>query len=328
MFDLPIQNEIIDTLSNIFSMALIRKMDSNTLASVISHSKVFIDLENGDDNIFYCEESSRIAEIVLNIKMDERDTYYSDVCRWMAEGYFNIFLKYAKSFEYIFIYLPIDKMVDMFNVYHEMDWSHLFNYFEERIKGRRLLTALIKKNELSLNKLAVLSGVSYNTIEKYSKNDEYLYNASFINIMAINKVLNSNINTYLKELPIEKDFVKHPDNSNMLSALDLMMASYVDRDLSKMDFQYDEKNDMYHYQDLDLIVIHPLSKHKLDSIKKKDKTILILHQDICDDGDYLDNYYAVYFINNNDVKKRHSSKSSELSSKTKQLMEMKVGKIS
>ena len=49
---------------------------------------------------------------------------------WIGEMYIKIFLKYRVNFETIFAYLPIKKMHQLYGVYHEMDVTQFYSYFE------------------------------------------------------------------------------------------------------------------------------------------------------------------------------------------------------
>ena len=98
--------------------------------------------------------------------------------------------------------LPLEKMLDLYNVYHEMDISQLVDYFHDKEKEETILRLLCKRYRCSINKLSKATGISVNTLNKYRSSDQSLYNASFQNIYKISVFFKTPISLFVEELHI------------------------------------------------------------------------------------------------------------------------------
>ena len=62
---------------------------------------------------------------------------------WCGEMYFDLHLKLHKSFAYLFLKLPLEKLIDMYPVYHEMDFSSLEEQFHRVEKEKTILRGMV-----------------------------------------------------------------------------------------------------------------------------------------------------------------------------------------
>ncbi len=136
-----------------------------------------------------------------NIAKDDSFGIYNDAY-WCGYCYFELFLMLRKPFSYLFLKLPLEKMLDLYNVYHEMDISQLVDYFHDKEKEETILRLLCKRYRCSINKLSKATGISVNTLNKYRSSDQSLYNASFQNIYKISVFFKTPISLFVEELHI------------------------------------------------------------------------------------------------------------------------------
>ena len=127
-----------------------------------------------------------IFENITNNRISEDNGYgiYNDAY-WSAVSYFDLHLKTNKPFAYLFLKLPLEKMLDMYDVYHEMDFSSLLERFKELEQEKTILRALCEEQHISLSKISKGTGISVNTLMKYNASDSALYKASFQNVIEI-----------------------------------------------------------------------------------------------------------------------------------------------
>ena len=119
---------------------------------------------------------------------------------WSGISYFDLYLKTHKPFSYIFLKLPFEKMIDIYDVYHEMDFSSLYEYFQKLEKEKTILRLLCEQNHKSLSKISKATSISINTLSKYNASDEALYKASFQNIVKIAKYFDVPISLFIGKL--------------------------------------------------------------------------------------------------------------------------------
>ena len=78
----------------------------------------------------------------------------------------------AKRFKNIFVRIPLSEVINMYNVFHEMDLTNFVESMEKRYNGVILETKLKTIREargLSQNELARLSGVKIRSIQLYEQ---------------------------------------------------------------------------------------------------------------------------------------------------------------
>ena len=117
---------------------------------------------------------------------------------WCGYVYAEIFYNSGRSFPYIFLMLPLDDLINKYDVYHEMDISQLIDYFQKCEMKETILTRLIKKRKITTAELSKLSGVPLNTLNYYKKSNEYIYKANFSVIKRIAMVLDVDDRIFLK----------------------------------------------------------------------------------------------------------------------------------
>ena len=204
MIDYYDKNLIVELFERIFSIALTRRMNPKALEYLISNSRIANDLENGDSSFLNDCYKPKLIEDLFKAKLtkEEWQSHY-DICLWVSMMYISLFFKYKKSFEYLFLYIPIEEMHDKYHLYHEMDITQLYSYFENKIKSKRLLSLLMKRNHFTAASLSSASGISVNTIEKYCKNDEALYKASYEKIYVLSRFLHVKENIFIRQLLVD-----------------------------------------------------------------------------------------------------------------------------
>ena len=241
-----------ELFESVFSVAINKKIRFETLEKLIVDSKVTELLEKGDDSFLQRYTIDELLEQIYGLKIDENDllNHYTNA-KWIAEAYINLFLKYSKSFEYLFLYINIEKMFELFVFYHEQDISQLYVYFETVTKKKSLLSMLRKKASLTNFEISSITGISVNTLEKYSKKDEYIYKASFENIYLLSVVFGVRPNIFAKKLLIDTYEIENNVNSNLFDSLGLFYLTFYDKKYLKGDFKFDKENKRYVFTNIE-----------------------------------------------------------------------------
>lgn len=195
--------DIRDTFARYFVIAIHNKMHPAAFTDYLISSKYVMEIEKG--NLFEISDIS-VEEgyhsiVGNNIAKDDSFGIYNDAY-WCGHCYFELFLTLHKPFSYLFLKLPLEKMLDLYNVYHEMDISQLIDYFHDKEKEETILRLLCKRYRCSINKLSKATGISVNTLNKYRSSDKSLYNASFQNIYKISMFFKTPISLFVEEIKI------------------------------------------------------------------------------------------------------------------------------
>lgn len=173
-------NKIRETFSRLFVLAIRNKMNFNSFTnmleksdyiSVIEKNKYESSLDKTVDLLFY---------EITGFEVNEDNSYgiYNDAY-WCGQNYFDLHLKTNKSFSYIFLKLPLEQMLNIYIIFHEMDFSSLVDYFYKKCEEKTIIRLLCEKNNKSLADISKGTLIALSTLKKYNMSDEYLYKASF-----------------------------------------------------------------------------------------------------------------------------------------------------
>lgn len=236
-------------MSAILEYGIMNAYSFESIQERIAFSDMFRRLEQSDSSFLYERTlTQEIGLIYSNIVNDEEIKDISSKMLWLGNAYIRLFFKFHKSIYYIFLYIPIEDMVSLYPLYHEMDWTQLYDLFIERTKEATLLRKLIDKRDISINKLSQLSSISDNTIKKYCSNDEYLNKASYSHIYNLSIALKVNSNIFLKEInnyTNSDGFAFDRTDIKYRSYLALYLVSYYSNDVNEVQYQYDEENNLF-----------------------------------------------------------------------------------
>lgn len=276
-------NDLYEIFSHLLSYGFYKKYPFFAIEERLIQSELVKSLEEDkSDKYLYRHHLVRIFDDVYGLDQSRCEILSStSISLWISEAYIRLFYKYHKSFEYLFLLINLETMYNLYNIYHEMDFSQLFDLFESKQKDFKLLNALLAKRGLNIKKLSLLTSISEHTLYNYSKDNDNLYNACFDNIYTIAQTLDVS----------DRVFVKRLNN---------------DIDYSIYDF--DKKDTNYHW----LLATYYLAyfyKFNIDKygitnnqtlISKDDYIKVILDFSEIKDIDNIDKTHLVIYMNNDD----------------------------
>ena len=127
--------DIKETFCRYFVVAIHNKMNLTAFTDYLASSDYLRNIENGNliEISDISVEEGYHSIVGNNIAKDDSFGIYNDAY-WCGYCYFELFLMLRKPFSYLFLKLPLEKMLDLYNVYHEMDISQLVDYFHDKEK--------------------------------------------------------------------------------------------------------------------------------------------------------------------------------------------------
>ena len=238
--------EISNLLSLIFHYGMVNEYALNGIEEKIIKNRYINQLENGDSSFLYEKTLEKIVADIYGVRFEETcKLLNSTISYWLGEIYTRLFFSLNKSFAYLFLYFPIEKALNLFKLYHEMDFNQLLNYFETQVGKKTLLRTLLEKKHMTLSELSSLSKVNYNTIVSYTKNDEHLYSAAFDNIYRISGVLNVKMNLFARKIRNYTNSMMYEfdqNNDKFQLCLTYQLACYYDADICGLKSQLEENS--------------------------------------------------------------------------------------
>ena len=242
--------EIYDHFGYVFYYGLSHKYSFDYMQKRIANCKEIKDLENKNDCSFLI--NSKVADIISEIyELKDNKANIDEICPdtlslWISEAYLRLSFKFHKSLSFVFLYFPIDKMINAFSPYHEIDWTQLYDYFKEEISSKPLLRKILDYKHLSVNKLSQLTGISKNTLTTYLDNQR-LSEAKFDYIYRISQALDIDINVFANRINNfeQEDFNKTFANKELFSTLAKWIVSYYSSEIANRNYIYNKDKELY-----------------------------------------------------------------------------------
>lgn len=260
-----------DYLARIIYFGKVNNYSNGYIEERISSSFFIEELEKSSDDFLY---SDNIDDLIHDIYPFYRGKDYdysaiNPLFLWIGEAYIRLFFKHHKAMEYVFLYIPLIDMINLFDLYHELDWSQLHNYFVSKTKEKTLLSKLIERKGISINKLAQLTNISVNTIAYYCKDDNHMYEAkySYVNLIAL--ALKVNIRIFLKEVnnyTYSGSYEFDKNNYLYRNYLGLYICSYYSLEVERRNYVYNPDKGLFEYDNGYLLVKSTPSKAIVDEI--------------------------------------------------------------
>lgn len=276
------QEDIINRLAAIITYGLNEGYSYKTIEEHIVSSSFVNALEDNEyDNAIKIEA---VVVSTYNVSLGKEEADISFKGLFIAESYFKLFLCFNKSFEYLFLYWPISSFIERYGIYHEMDFSNLRKDFESKVKDTTLLRKLAQDRRLKLTEISKLTGINENTIDKYSRDDKYLYGASHDNIYKLSKLFSVKENIFIPNLAVYLDqsiYLFDKRNQDYRNYLGFYFANFFDSRINEIDFVYDRNNNCFNStKGIRLIVVADildnLSQNKLNEIADSNTYVIII----------------------------------------------------
>ena len=173
----------------------------NAAQELLIRSNFYKEIENNDYSHIF-EEDELVIEDILGFKFGI--PYYDTISLWAGEAYLYLFTKLEKPIDYLFLYIPIKKMKELFFAYHEMGWPALVERFEYEVNQSTLLSTLLKRKKISEKQLSILTGIDESIIRNYCLDDSKLFLAPYNHVYRLSVVLEAREEMFAKNIFFHK----------------------------------------------------------------------------------------------------------------------------
>ena len=149
----------------------------------------FLFLENNNEEEFIKTPLEAIIKKVFkkDVYIDYTKPIKSELY-WAGEMYITICANELIPLQRVMLVLPIEKMLYLFNPYHEMNNSQLVQRYKQEAEKSSVFKTLIKEKNLTFRELSELTGINFKTLLSYANNVK-LFKASATNIYCLSNLL-------------------------------------------------------------------------------------------------------------------------------------------
>lgn len=163
----------INTFGYLLSRSINKKYSFPFIEKSIAYSNAISELEKSNITSIAFASSESIYSQIFN--KEENDGFvfnpYS-VYGWMGFIYVHLFINLKTTFETLFIVFPIEKLISLYPLYHEMDYTQIVLLTNELVPYS-YLDNIMKCRGVSSNELSKIAGIPISTINalRYKKRD-------------------------------------------------------------------------------------------------------------------------------------------------------------
>ncbi len=180
-------------------------IDPEEFIKIFCNARITKEIESGSPQYIFGVSGCELCELILTeagipfeskpyISIDRSSSY------WCGD-YLGYYVNCRNlSFSYIFAFVSVTDLLNMYPVYHEEDISN-FSDELDRLKRNTpsRLSILRKKAKLSQSQLAVLSNVSVRTIQAYEQKAKDINKAEAAAVVRLSRVLNCEVGDILEQ---------------------------------------------------------------------------------------------------------------------------------
>lgn len=189
----------VDDLTAILSIGYFFKYSTEVIEKRISESKYF---NNFNKDFFTSESYISTDEIIESIYFDAdldentKNVTYNEL-EWVSMVYINIIEDTGLGFEAIFCYAPIEKVIMMYHLYHEMDFSQSVQWFNEERNKASIIKVLMKRMNMSNDYVSSKTNISLSMIDALKNRRRDIKKLDVERALALANTLNIKIETLL-----------------------------------------------------------------------------------------------------------------------------------
>jgi len=157
--------DYIDIVERVLAYIYVQKIYLKYAEHQISYSPFFQGLEKDDrvNNLYQIGEEI-VADMFPKISHDFSNVGSYVQSLWAAEVLLRLQIYSHLTFEAIFIYMPLDLIYQCFFVYHEMDFAHMEQRFDEERAKTSVLGFLLKRRKIKMSDLSKKLSIPYQTL--------------------------------------------------------------------------------------------------------------------------------------------------------------------
>ena len=193
-----------NVLMHLLSKAIGLNYSYSFIERKIAYSDVFSEFERSNVTLIAFNDNERIYNAIFG--NSENDLLMGDdtIYLWLAFVYIHLFLKYKVTFEMLFIALPIEKALNLFRLYHEMDITQVDKVFVDAINPSNL-SCVMNNKKVSIKHLSGMTGIPFATIRSLKYGYRSLDKLEANKLVSIAFALNVKVETLLSSIPLILD---------------------------------------------------------------------------------------------------------------------------
>lgn len=191
--------EYVNLLERVFSFAYENFYSYGMVERNISYSSFFQELERSNLEKSPIIEEERLIKSIFNEEnFDLMKIRSYKECMWIAESYMRIQQQTRLTFEAIFLYIPIKKMYEYYQLFHEMDFSQIVDEFSSLYEKESALSLLLSRFDYSVKYVSRKTGIPYDSLFSYKQRRRDIKKINADSACLLSSILKVRVETLLE----------------------------------------------------------------------------------------------------------------------------------
>lgn len=189
----------VDDLTAVLSVGYFFKYSTSVIEKRIAESKYF---SNFNKKYFssdsYIPTEDVIKSIYFDAEIDENTNgiTYNEL-EWVAMFFIHVIEETNLGFEAIFCYASIEKAMELFHLYHELDFSKAVEWFNEERKKSSIIKIVMKQSKMSNTYVSEKTNISLSMIDALKNRRRDIRKLDLERSILLASTLNITVNTLL-----------------------------------------------------------------------------------------------------------------------------------
>lgn len=195
-------------LGEVFDYGMVTlEYDPQELSDFLLNSDVCKQIERGNPKYISGMNGCEVMRLILEqcgIKREDPDALYADKSPEYWAGWSLAFYQWysVRTFEDILTAVPLEKMINMYDIYHEMDLIQFADAMDKAIQDARSeenLARIRMNRDMTEEELSDVSGISTQDIRAFESGRLDINKASGITLFRLSKALNCSMEDLLEK---------------------------------------------------------------------------------------------------------------------------------
>lgn len=223
-------------LSNLYHNA---SLGANNITRKVIDSPYFDFLERNEVDGFLSKNNEDICRELFGCGFNKEVNDIGPVY-WSGLQYIYILYNYQIPLKVIFLVYPLDKMMSLFDIYHEMNEKELCKRFIKDFENFSILDELRDMKDLSIRQISQLTGIPVGSV-RYFEDNNHLYKAPsfiidlFVQLFSCSRVLFQRKTNFI---PLSFNLINDPLFLNNVATS--FKALYISKDLNDFSIGYEK----------------------------------------------------------------------------------------
>lgn len=173
------------------------------IEKTISYSLLINELEKSNITLIAFTSVEKLYSDIFSNSVNDYVFDVYNIFGWVGYSYINLFLSLNITFEVLFSIISIKEMLNLYNLYHEMDFVHLLNHAKEQMR-HSLIDVFMKRKKISNKSLSEKTQIPVSTINALRYGNRDISKLEADKLLKLSQILKVKMESLLPDIHLNK----------------------------------------------------------------------------------------------------------------------------